>query len=447
MIDPDSTPNPGTGRDDASPGSLELAETTGRYIVVFADDDANPAALLESAGVSGVADTRDFASGSADEAEAVADTGGAGGLVFHTLGIAVVSADPDQIGALQTTRAAHGAVRSVSPELVHHILPDYSGDYLTGYRDGVTDLSGRLDATGTVGGAAVPTVPIFQDTADFTWGLQAVEALSSPYSGHGVKVAVLDTGFDSAHPDFAGRTISTRSFVQGESPEDGHGHGTHCIGTACGPRSPSTGPRYGVAYESEIFSGKVLGNSGSGTDAGILAGIDWAVSNGCAIISMSLGADVAQVHPPYVVAGKRALDQGTLIIAAAGNNARRLQSKFGFVGTPANSPFIMAVGALDHQLNAAYFSARSLPVRGGQVDIAGPGWQITSSWPMPARYRSISGTSMATPHVAGVAALWAEATGFRGRELWSVLIQESDRLMAPSVDVGSGVAISPQSQV
>lgn len=443
MIDPDVPPNAGSGREELPAGSMELAETTGRYIVVFADDDANPAALLHSAGVSGVADSRDFEDHGADQPE----TGGADGLVFHALGIAVVSADPDQIGALQTSRQGHGAVLSVSPELVHHVLPAPSNEYLQGYRDGVTDLSGRLDGTGHVGGAAVPTVPIFQDTADFTWGLQAVEAISSPYSGRGVKVAVLDTGFDSAHPDFSGRSITARSFVQGESPDDGHGHGTHCIGTACGPRSPSTGPRYGVAYESEIFAGKVLGNSGSGTDAGILAGIDWAVTNGCAIISMSLGADVAQVHPPYVAAGKRALDQGTLIIAAAGNNARRLQSQFGFVGAPANSPYIMAVGALDHQLNAAYFSARSLPVRGGHVDIAGPGWQITSSWPMPARYRSISGTSMATPHVTGVAALWAEATGFRGRELWSVLIQESDRLMAPSVDVGSGVAISPQSQV
>ena len=188
----------------------------------------------------------------------------------------------------------------------------------------------------------------------------------------------------------------------------------------------------------------MLSNAGSGADGGILAGIDWAVTNGCAVISMSLGADVPQVHPPYVVAGQRALDRGSLIIAAAGNNARRLQGDFGFVGTPANSPFIMAVGALDHQLDVTFFSARSLAIRGGQVDVAGPGWQVLSSWPMPLRYRSISGTSMATPHAAGVAALWAQATGFRGRELWSAMAQESDRLLAPSVDVGSGLVIAPQ---
>ncbi|MCU1531652.1 MAG: peptidase and in kexin sedolisin [Arthrobacter sp.] len=440
MIEPGSSSNFSIGQEGVQAGELGPAETTGRYVVVFAQEDTNPSAVLDSAGVSNVADSRDFYGREAD----LSETAGADAIVFRTLGIAVVSAEPERIGAMQTSREGQGKVLSVSPELVHHVLGLASTEYAKGYRDGVADLSDRLDGSERVAGMAVPTVPIFQDTGRFTWGLQAVQADSSSCSGLGVKVAVLDTGFDSNHPDFVGRSISTRSFVQGEPAQDGHGHGTHCIGTSCGPKSPSMGPRYGVAYEAEIFAGKVLGNDGSGTDAGILAGIDWAVTNGCAVISMSLGADVPQVHPPYVAAGQRALDQGSLIIAAAGNNARRLQSRFGFVGTPANSPAIMAVGALDHQFDVTYFSARTLAVRGGQVDVAGPGWQVYSAWPMPARYRSISGTSMATPHAAGVAALWAQATGFRGRELWAAIVQESDRLVAPSVDVGSGVVIAPQ---
>ncbi|MDQ0768024.1 subtilisin family serine protease [Pseudarthrobacter defluvii] len=440
MIDPNSFPPSENLPGPVPAADYSGAETTGRFIVVFARDAASPSSVLESAGLSNVADSRDFGDREVD----VSESSGADATYFSSLGIAVVSAAPEQIGALQTTEAVENAVLSVSPELIHHVLPAGPTEYVRGYRDAVLDLDTRLNGNGQgTGVAAPPTVPIFQDTDQFTWGLQAVQAQSSQYSGRGVKVAVLDTGFDATHPDFAGRNITTRSFVQGEGPEDGHGHGTHCIGTSCGSKSPSTGPRYGVAYEADIFAGKVLGNSGSGSDAGILAGIDWALSSGCHIISMSLGADVRQIHPPYVAAGKRALDAGTLIIAAAGNNARRLQGNFGFVGTPANSPFIMAVGALDHQLDVAFFSARTLPVRGGQVDVAGPGWQVYSSWPMPTRYRTISGTSMATPHAAGVAALWAQATGFRGRELWSSLVQDCDRLIAPSLDVGSGLVIAP----
>ncbi|TFV47489.1 peptidase S8 [Blastococcus sp. TF02A-35] len=400
-------------------------------------------------GVHQVADSRDFAEGDVPP-EALQD---AEATVFSALGIAVVSADPGQVSRLQTAEAAGRPVLSVSPELVHHVLdrlddgrPDGSATgYTAGYRDGVADLAGRLLAGGGAGAAPPPAAPArFEDTAQSTWGVQAVRADSSGRSGRGIRVAVLDTGFDAGHPDFAGRAVTARSFVAGEDAQDGHGHGTHCIGTACGPRTPSTGPRYGVAHEAEIYAGKVLGTDGSGTDAGILAGINWAVTSRCPVISMSLGADVMQAHPPYSAAGRRALQQGSLVIAAAGNNADRRAGDFGFVGAPANSVEIMAVGALDQALEMAWFSARSLPARGGQVDVAAPGFEVYSAWPMPTRYNTISGTSMATPHVAGLAALWAEATGRRGLELWATLLQESERIPQPAVDAGSGLAVAPQ---
>ncbi len=418
---------PGRGR----PGVPVPAPTTGRSVVVFADPDVDAAATLRRlAGVSDVADSRDVESGDADaralrQAEAV---------VFPGLGLAVATLDPRQL-------AGEGSVLAVTPELVHHALPEVPEGYLAGYRDAVADLTGRL--LGLPGDTAEPTTPPFADTPQYTWGLQATEVPTSPRTGRGIRVAVLDTGVDLTHPDLAGRAVTATSFVAGQSPQDGHGHGTHCVGTACGPRTPQGTRGYGVASDAEVFVGKVLSDEGSGTDAEILAGIAWAVRNGCQVISMSLGADVVEPSPAYAAVGRRALDQGSLIVAAAGNNADRENGDVGFVGVPANSPDILAVGALDPRLTVAWFSARSLDAPGGGVDLAGPGVDVLSTWPMPTRYNTISGTSMATPHVAGLAALWAEATGRRGLELWATLLQESERIMQPSLDAGSGLAVAP----
>ena len=435
MIDPRFTA--GAGPTDGPVPVGRPPETTGRQVVVFAEDGDQPGIDWASAGITNVADSRDFAGGDVS-ADALRD---AQATVFAELGIAVVAADVAQVGALQASAAVSRPVLSVSPELVQHVLQQDAAEYARAYRDGVTDLTERLQSGGF---AAPPGGALFEDTPQATWGIQATKANCSPLSGRGIKVAVLDTGFDLEHPDFAGRNVTAQSFIPDEPVQDGHGHGTHCIGTACGPRAPSTGPRYGIAYEADIFAGKVLDNSGSGTDGEVLAGINWAVANGCPVISMSLGADVQQAHPPYSAAGSRALQRGSLIVAAAGNNADRRAGNVGFVGAPANSVEIMAVAALDMQLAVTYFSARSLPARGGQIDIAAPGLQVLSSWPMPTRYRTLSGTSMATPHVAGVAALWAQATGRRGLELWATLCTESERLPQPSLDVGSGLALAPQ---
>jgi subtilisin family serine protease len=125
-----------------------------------------------------------------------------------------------------------------------------------------------------------------------------VRAHTSPFSGTGVKVAVQDSGLNMTHPDFAGCNITAQSFVPGQDVQDRHGIGTANVKTACGPLTPSAGRRYGVAYEADIFVGKVLSNQDSDSDASVLAGMNWAVEQQCAVISMSLGADVAQVHPP-----------------------------------------------------------------------------------------------------------------------------------------------------
>ncbi len=412
---------------------------TGRQVVVLAPKSGrtNPArALATIAGFSNVARSKDFEF----QAVSMSEANDADATVFDELGVAVVSADPDQRSALIAAAAEGDVVLSVEPELIHHALT--VTDYARGYHDGVSDLYERLNGNnGSAGATALAAVPV--DNDQFTWGVQATRVSTSSRTGRGVRVAVLDTGFDVRHPDFIGRTITTQSFILGETVQDAHGHGTHCIGTSCGSAKPDGTRRYGVATEAEIFAGKVLSDSGSGSDRGILAGINWALANNCAIVSMSLGADVREVSRAYEAVGKVALDRGTLIIAAAGNNARRPGDP-GFVGVPANSSSIMAIAATDSANQVARFSSGSGNGDGGRVDLAGPGVKVFSSWPLPQRHNSINGTSMATPHVSGIAALWNEATGLTGRELWTLLVQNAKALDVPSADVGAGLAQAPQ---
>ena len=159
----------------------------------------------------------------------------------------------------------------------------------------------------------------------------------------------------------------------GQPVQDLHSHGTHCIGTACGPKSPvGVTPRYGIAFRSSIFAGKVLSNAGSSVGGSVLNGMNWAIANRCAVISMSLGSQ-AGPQPSYTAAGQAALNNGLLIIAAAGNAGS-------FTGAPANSPTIMAVASLDPTLSPSSFS------NFGKVEIAAPGRDVFSSVPRPTRY-------------------------------------------------------------
>lgn len=427
-------------------GAMPLGggETTGRFVIIF-KEGATPAqvksTLNRSAGIKNLASAADYADGafSADDLAAGENA------YFPQLGIVVASGDSAILSMTTASSDSESPILAVEPEYVAYASGVASPEYVRGYRDAVNhlydQLSGANGDDSTIDAAAT-----FADTAQFTWGLQATRVSSSRYSGQGIKLAVLDTGFDLNHPDFQGRRVVSKSFIQGQTVQDGQGHGTHCVGTACGPQRPVGTRRYGCAYGSQIHVGKVLSNQGSGSTGGIIAGIEWALTQGCKIISMSLGADINQKVQQYEVPIRRALDAGTLVVAAAGNNANRAAGNPGFVGAPANADAAMAVAALDSQFRVANFSARSSTVTGdgGRVNVAGPGVNVFSSWPMATRYNTISGTSMATPHVAGIAALWAQATGATGAALWSRVIQSARALNASSADVGAGLVQAPQ---
>ena len=430
-------------------GSMPQAGQTGRTLVLLREgaSEKGPGTLAQVAGISAVR-----AAELGDE-PAVVEAVDAEGVIYDELNVAVVEAAPDQVRALGIAVTGDSAILAVEPERLVHALETtiprpaappggaLSAEYLRGFRDATLALSGMPAAAPPAGDGEMAAAPVAAvDETRATWGLQAIGALTSPYSGRGIKVAVLDTGMNVNHPDFAGRNPVTQSFIPGEAVEDGHGHGTHCIGTACGPRTPGQPPRYGVAYDAHIHAGKVLSDQGSGSDQGILAGIEWAIRHGCRVISMSLGAQIPFGTPysrVFAAVGLRALARGALIVAAAGNNRGS-----GPVNHPANCPSILAVGALDSAMRVAAFSCRG-DAPGGKVDLAAPGVAVHSTWPMPRRYHKISGTSMATPHVAGVAALTAEAGGVRGLELWGLLTENARPLELPCIDVGAGLVQAP----
>lgn len=403
---------------------------TGRFLITF-KEGATSAGVKHLKSVSGLrtASAADFKSA----AVAFEETGDADALVLPEIGVAVVGGE----AAIERGMTGMMALDADSP--LHSVDPEYfmfatgisTSDYLKGVLHTAQSIYADLAEPETAEESVV-TPSVVGATA----GLTACRVPLSSRDGNGIKVAVLDTGFDIGHPEFAGRSFVTNSFV-GQPIQDLHGHGSHTTGTACGPKTPpGSVARYGIGFKTQIFIGKVLTNSGSGTQGQVLAGMNWAITNKCAVISMSLGAQIP-VQPSYTAAGAAALANGCLIIAAAGNASHR-PTDLQPAGAPANSPTVMSVAALDNVLKVAIFSC------GGKVDIAAPGVNVFSSWPRPLLHNTISGTSMATPHVAGCAALWAQTSAtLRGNALRAKLLATVRHLGLPATDVGAGLVQAP----
>jgi subtilisin family serine protease len=448
---------------EVNDGGVEPSGLTGRYLVLFRED-ATPEAMEKVAGASGLrmAHSSDFSAAASIGVESTFDE--ADGIVLDELKVAIVSAPPQQVGFLSARGDTDQAILSVEPEryvyamegLQQQTFPsprtqasEAPGEYARGFRDASSYLydklfTGAAEATAEeIGVQAVRWV----ETAANTWGVIATRADRSRFTGRGVRVAILDTGFEFNHPDFAGRPIQSASFITGETAQDGHGHGTHCTGTACGPARPvRTTRRYGVATAADIYIGKVLSNGGSGGDSGILAGIEWAIRNRCRVVSMSLGARVSRgqsFSPTYEAVAQRAFLQNTLIIAAAGNDSAR-PGRVDPVSHPANCPSILAVAAIDSSARIAPFSNGGINPNGGEVNISGPGVAVFSSTKLPQMYSTLSGTSMATPHAAGVAALLAEQNPARtALQIFQQLKAQALTLPIPRVDAGFGLVQAP----
>lgn len=259
-------------------------------------------------------------------------------------------------------------------------------------------------------------------------------------------MAVLDTGVDASHPDLPGGLVAV-SLVEGEGPEDGNGHGTHTAGTLSG--QPADGPAYGVAPAVSLLTGKVLGSSGSGREADVLAGIDLAVDRGARVVSMSLGSlpvpgETYSTVFEDVAADLLAEGPGVVLVAAAGNESERSRGVVAPLGRPASSPSVLAVAAVDQSFAVADFSNAASGADLGQVDVAAPGVEVLSCWPGGQR-RRLSGTSMAAPHVSGVLALLMQAhPGWTAVQVVAELQRRARRLAVASIDVGAGLVQVPR---
>jgi len=267
-----------------------------------------------------------------------------------------------------------------------------------------------------------PRAPILLPKQPTPWNIAMVKApaawVRSAY-GAGIKVGVLDTGIAS-HPDLV--IYGGASFIPGvASYNDGHGHGTHCAGII-GAKHNHLGV-VGVAPQCNLYAVKVLNDAGSGQLSWILAGMAWARQNGMKVINMSLGSSQPTVAA-YTTAISQCLAAGTVVVAASGNG---FGSAFPFVAAPANSPGAIAVAAVNQAGIVAGFSSRG--GTGNQVTLSAPGVSVNSTH-LSNGYRSMSGTSMAAPHVAGAVALVR-----RRFPAWTPL-QVRHRLVTTATDLG-----------
>jgi hypothetical protein len=297
---------------------------------------------------------------------------------------------------------------------------------------GVTGL--YLDDTVRLPAAAAAAVgPTLNDAIGL---IGADVARRHGLNGKGVTIAIVDTGIDVSHPDLAGRVVAARNFSTDSDVLDHFGHGTHVASIAAGTGAASNGLYGGVAPSASLVNAKALNSSGQGTESGIIQAMEWAADSGAKVINMSLGGGASDgLDPMSQAVNAITQKKGVLFAIAAGNSGPRLK-----VSTPAAADASIAVAAVDKARNLATFSSRGPRLKDMALkpDIAAPGVAITAARANHGSgdpYATYSGTSMATPMVAGSAALvW------QMHPSWTQS-QVKDALLSSAAPIGQACAV------
>lgn len=258
----------------------------------------------------------------------------------------------------------------------------------------------------------------FFGLADFWHITDALKQIQADESGDAATVAVLDTGY-TKH-DALPTPVAQKSFIPGESVTDGNGHGTHCAGTVLGRMG------FGVAPSAKLIVGKCLSNGGSGSSQAITDAIYWAVEQGADVISMSLGSSSS--YDPMRKACEFAWSRGVIVVAAAGNSG--FSGNRNTIGYPGRFLETICVGAYRRDGLRASFSSG-----GREMDVIAPGQDILSC-SLRNGIASMSGTSMATPFVAGVCGLMVSNMKKRGRAAFGSVDVARQFLAANCTDRG-----------
>ncbi len=361
-------------------------------------------------------------------AQRVALAKAAGGIVVRELPLinAVVIEHPTQVSIAESKLRALAEVKRVDldPKINWLKMADARGtDFALPSASGIMKSIEALKKKQAE--EPEPTAP--QAGQETPWGIARVKAPAAwaTSRGKGVKLVVIDTGIDMTHPELSGilkggwNAISTAATFN-----DDNGHGTHCSGTIAA-KDDDQGV-VGVAPQIDLYGVKVLDANGSGTFDDVIAGMLWAVENKMEVASMSLGASSGNQALADAVEAMR--KGGVILIAAAGNSG-------GSVGYPAAYPGAIAIAASDSKDKLASFSSR-----GPQVAVIAPGVAVKSTY-MGGGYDTLSGTSMATPHVAGLTALYVATHKGATPEAARAALAAASTKLAGVPDIGQGAGL------